>query len=92
VNTTACRLPEVAVGENQYIPLDPTYDDGTFPGVLRMLAGSHVDLTQNFTSHHDYVNQVTFHARTLEQQRYLLKSDADAIIQKAVRSGIGSPH
>ena len=39
VDTTAYRLPEVAVGENQYIPLDPSYDDGSFLGFFRVLAG-----------------------------------------------------
>ena len=34
-----------AVGENQYIPLDGSYDDGTFLGFFRVIAGSHVDLT-----------------------------------------------
>ena len=32
VDTIAFRLPEVAVGQNQYIPLDPSYDDGSFLG------------------------------------------------------------
>src|SRR5437763_1620103 len=32
MNTAEYRLPEVAVGENQYIPLDQSYDDGTFLG------------------------------------------------------------
>lgn len=89
VNTDAYRLPEVAVGENQYIPLDPSYLDGTFLGVFRMIAGGHVDLTHTFTSHTEYVNQVTQHARTLQAQGYLLKSDANAIIQRAIKSDIG---
>jgi len=91
VTTTFYRLPEVAVGENQYIPLDPSYDDGTFLGGFRMMAGSHVDLTDSFTDHADYVGQVTHHARTLQAQGYLLESDADAIILRAVQSDIGIP-
>ena len=91
VDTTAFRLPEVAVGENQYIPLDPTYNDGTFLGVFRMLAGGHVDLTGSFTSRIDYVRDVTFHARWLEAFGYLLESDADEIIQRANQSEIGKP-
>lgn len=83
VNTTAFRLPEVAVGENQYIPYAPSYDDGSLPGILRAVAGGHVDLTGSFTSHAQYVSDVTFHARGLEAGRYLLKADADAIIQLA---------
>jgi hypothetical protein len=51
VNTTAYQLPEVAVDENQYIPLDPSYDDGSFVGFMRMIAGGHVDLTDSFTNH-----------------------------------------
>jgi len=89
VNTTACRLPEVAVGENQYIPLDPSYDDGTFLGIFRVIAGGHVDLTDTFTNHTDYVREVTFHARGLEALGYLLESDADAIILRAIQSDIG---
>ena len=90
VNTTGYRLPEVAVGENQYIPLAPEYDDGTFfPGVFRMIAGGHVDLTDTFTDHGDYVNQVTEHARDLQASGYLLEADADAIILRAIQSDIG---
>ena len=91
VNTTAYRLPEVAVGENQYIPLAPSYDDGTLLSFFRVLAGGHVDLTASLTSHNAYVNQITSHARTLQAQRYLLKEDADAIIRKAMQSDIGNP-
>ena len=91
VDTTAFRLPEVAVGENQYIPLDTSYDDGTFLGLLRMIAGSHVDLADTFTSHIDYVRDVTFHARWLESFGYLLEEDADEIIQRAIQSDIGKP-
>jgi hypothetical protein len=83
VNTTGFRLPEVAVGENQYIPVDTSYDDGTFLGFFRVVAGSHVDLTGNITDHDAYVRRITAHARALEQRRYLLKSDADAIILRA---------
>ena len=90
VNTDAYRLPEVAVGENQYIPLDPSYIDGTFLGIFRYIGGGHVDLTANFTDHNAYVNQITSHARTLQTQRYLLEEDADAIINKAVQSDIGN--
>jgi alpha/beta hydrolase family protein len=91
VDTTAYRLPEVAVGENQYIPLDPSYNDGTFLGFMRMIAGSHVDLTDSFTSHIDYVRDVTFHARWLEDFGYLLEADADDIIRLARESDIGKP-
>jgi len=91
VDTTAYRLPEVAVGENQYIPRDPSYNDGTFLGFMRMIAGSHVDLTDSFTSHIDYVRDVTFHARWLEDFGYLLEADADDIIRLARESDIGKP-
>jgi hypothetical protein len=91
VNTTAYRLPEVAVGENQYIPFDKSYDDGTFLGFLRVLAGGHVDLTDTFTDHADYVRQITFHARGLEAFGYLLEPDADEIIRQARESVIGKP-
>ena len=91
VNTTAFRLPEVAVGENQYIPYAPSYDDGSLPGGLRSVAGGHVDLTGSFTDHAQYVSDVTFHARGLEAGGYLLKADADAIIQRASDSDIGNP-
>jgi len=89
VNTDAYRLPEVAVGENQYIPLDPSYDDGTFLGIFRVIAGGHVDLTDQFTDHDEYVQQVTIHAQGLQALGYLLESDADAIIQQAIESEIG---
>lgn len=89
VNTTAYRLPEVAVGENRYIPLDLSYDDGTFLGYFRVIAGGHIDLTGNFTSHARYVRDVTFHARGLQDLGYLLGPDADAIIRRAIQSDIG---
>lgn len=88
-NTLDYRLPEVAVGENQYIPAAPEFDDGSFPGVLRMLAGSHIDLTSAITDHAEYVQLVTLHATALVTQGYLLQSDADAIIDRAIHSGIG---
>jgi hypothetical protein len=91
VDTTAFRLPEVAVGENQYIPFDTAYDDGTFLGFFRVLAGSHVDLTDSFTNHADYVAQVTYHARGLQELGYLLEPDADEIIHRAIQSDIGMP-
>ena len=90
VNTTAYRLPEVAVGQNRYIPLDPSYDDGSFLGFFRVLAGGYVDLTDNFTNHADYVSQITYHARGLQEFGYLLEADADAIILRALRSNIGN--
>lgn len=90
VSTSGYRLPEVAVGENQYIPLDPSFNDGTFLGYFRVIGGSHVDLTSTFTSHADYVSAVTTHARNLQAQGYLLVADADAIILKANLSDIGN--
>jgi hypothetical protein len=87
--TTEYRLPEVAVGQNQYIPVDPSYDDGTFLGVFRAIAGSHVDLTSTFTSHAQYVADVTYHAQRLVTGRYLLQADADEIVQRAIDSDIG---
>jgi hypothetical protein len=90
MNTTAYRLPEVAMGENRYIPVAPEYEDGTFLGSFRVLAGGHVDLTDRFTDHADYVQEVTEHARRLEESGYLLEADADAIILRAIQSDIGS--
>ena len=91
VDTTAFRLPEVAVGENQYVPYDPTYEDGTFLGIFRAIAGAHVDLTDSFTDHAQYVRDVAFHAQWLEAFGYLLESDADRIVQGARQSDIGKP-
>jgi hypothetical protein len=90
VSTTAYRLPAVAVGENAYIPLAPSYIDGSFLGQLRALAGGHVDLSGNFTSHAGYVAQITQHANQLQAQGYLLAADAAAIIQRANQSNIGN--
>ena len=83
VNTTAYRLPEVAVGENQYLPLDPSYADGSFLGDLRMIAGGRVDLRATITNPYRYLRAVKSHARALQADRYLLKADADEIIQRA---------
>jgi hypothetical protein len=91
VNTSGYRLPEVAVGQNQYIPFAPQYNDGTFLGLLRSLGGGHIDLTHTFVNHNVYVDQVTSHARTLQAQGYLLRADADAIIREARDSSIGYP-
>jgi hypothetical protein len=90
VITAAYRLPAVAVGENQYIPFAPSYLDGSFLGEFRALAGGHVDLTGNFTSHADYVAQITQHAYGLQAHGYLLQADADAIVQEAIASDIGN--
>ena len=81
----------MAIGENQYIPLAPSYDDGTIPGTLRVLAGGHVDLKASFTDHNAYVEQITSLTRELQAQGYLLKADADAIIRAAMESDIGNP-
>jgi len=89
VDTTGYRLPEVAVGENQYIALDPSFNDGSLLGLLRFLSGGFVDLTGTFTSHADYVNAITANARDLQSLGYLLKEDADAIIHEAEQSDIG---
>ena len=35
--------------------------------------------------------QVTYHARLLQAQRYLLGADADAILLRAIESDIGRP-
>jgi hypothetical protein len=91
VNTTGYRLPEVAVGKNQYIAFDPSYNDGTFIGLLRALAGGYVDLTGTFTSHSDYPKQIKYQAQSLQALGYLLKPDADAIIREAAGSDIGNP-
>jgi hypothetical protein len=90
VSTTDYRLPEVGVGENQYIPLDPSYIDGSFLGQLRALAGGHVDLTSAFTNHAAYVAQITQRAQDLQSLGYLLQADADAIVQRAIQSNIGN--
>jgi hypothetical protein len=91
VSTTAFRLPEVAVGENQYIPYDPSYEDGSFLGTLRAIAGSHIDLTDDFTNHADYIRDIRFHALGLAAFGYLLEADADVIIERAIQSDIGKP-
>jgi hypothetical protein len=90
VATLGYRLPAVAVGENQYIPFAPSYLDGTLPGLLRALAGGHIDLSGSFSSHAAYVAQVTLHASALQTLGYLLQADADAIVQAAIQSGIGN--
>ena len=90
VSTTGHRLPAVAVGENLYIPVDPSFIDGSYLGDLRAIAGSHIDLSGNFTSHAAYVAQITQHANDLLAQRYLLQADVDAIILAASQSSIGN--
>jgi hypothetical protein len=86
VSTSAHRLPAVAVGENQYIPFDPSTIGGSVLGQLSALAGGHID----FTDHDDYVAQITQHANGLVALGYLLQADADAIIQEAIQSDIGN--
>lgn len=89
MTTTGHRLPEVAVGENRYIAIDPSYE-GTFLGFVRSICGGFVDLTGTFNNHDVYVQQVTDQAETLRQQGYLLAADAEQIIRKAVESNIGT--
>ncbi len=90
VNTIAYRLPCVAIGENAYIPFAPAYDDGSFLGLLRALAGGRIDRTATFPSHATYVAQITQHAQGLQALRLLLPADANAIIQQATQSNIGN--
>lgn len=90
ISTHGYRLPEVAVGLNQYIPFDPAFNTGPFLGLLRALAGGFVDLSANFTDHDTYVAAITAHARALQANRYLLPADADAIIQRAIASDVGN--
>ena len=87
---TGYRLPAVAVGENRYIPFDPSYNTGPWLGWLRALSGSYVDLTDNFTSHAGYVAAITLHAAGLQGLGYLLQADVDAIILDATLSSIGN--
>jgi len=89
IDTEGYRLPEVAVGENRYIAYDPSYDDGTLIGLLRAIFGGFVDLTNAFTSHDDYVEQITDHTTRLVGQGYLLEADAEEIIRRAKESDIG---
>ncbi len=89
-STTGYRLPCVAVGENSYIPLDPSYLDGSFPGLFRAIAGARIDRTSTFTNHAAYVAQITQHAQNLQAGGYLLPADASAIIQAAIASDIGN--
>jgi hypothetical protein len=86
IDSDRYRLPEVAVGQNQYIAFDPDYRNA---GHLRPLLGAFVDLTASITDHDAYVRQVLSLARELQDQRYLLKADADAIIRTASDSDIG---
>lgn len=90
VATNGYLLPAVAVGENRYVAYAPSYDDGSWLGMLRSLSGSHVDLTDNFASHAAYVAAITLHASGLQALGYLLQVDADAIILEASLSSIGS--
>jgi hypothetical protein len=83
VETDRYRLPEVAVGENQYIAYDPSYD------LLRAIAGSAVDLTATFPSHEAYVERIADHAELLRQQGYLLATDVALLEYVAVNSPIG---
>jgi hypothetical protein len=87
VTTDRFRLPEVAVGENQYIAYDKNFAN---TNDLRALLGGFVDLTATFTDHAAFVKQITDQTRTVQDQRYLLKADADALIQVANASSIGT--
>ncbi len=102
IETDRYRLPEVAVGQNQYVAFDPAYrgpnvvtgpaepaEPTAHRQALRAFFGGFVDLTDTFTSHEDYVTQITDHAETLRAQRYLLDEDAAEIIRRAEESSVG---
>jgi hypothetical protein len=89
VETTGYRLPEVAVGKNQYLALDPAFDFSTEVRFIRSIAGTFVDLTHTFATHEEYVDGTELHALTLFLDGYLLEPDAAAIIRTAARSEIG---
>ena len=77
-----------AVGQEQADARNTMTDDFLF-GLG--LGGGHVDLTDSFTNHEDYVLEVAYHAWGLQALGYLLESDADAIIWRAIQSDIGGP-
>jgi hypothetical protein len=89
VETAGYRLPEVAVGKNQYIAVDPAFDFSTEVSFIRSIAGTFVDLTHTFATHGEYVDRTELHALALLAQGYLLELDAEAIVRQAARSDIG---
>ena len=60
-------------------------DSDTFLGFFRVLGGGHVDLADSFTNHADYVSQIAYHAWGLQAGGYLLESDFDAIVLRALQ-------
>lgn len=55
-----------------------------------MLAGGHVHLTDNFTDLDDYLMNVPYDMWGLLEHLYLLESDANAIVGRAIQSDIGN--
>ncbi len=86
METDRYRLLGVAVGKNQYIAFNPSYEQ-----LPRAAAGRFVDLTHTFATHAEYASAVEDHARTRLAEGYLLKSDADARVREAARSDVGEP-
>jgi hypothetical protein len=85
VSTTYYRHPEVAVGLGQYFGLYPSSN------LLRANYGGFVDPSFTFTTHNQYVAATTAHANFLRDARYILPSDAAAIVQRAQDSTVGGP-
>jgi hypothetical protein len=85
VSTTYYRHPEGAVGPGQYFGLYPSSN------LLRADYGGFVDPSFTFTTHNQYVAATTAHANVLRDARYILPSDAAAIVQRAQDATGGGP-
>jgi hypothetical protein len=90
------RLPEVEVGQALYIA--SLLDFEIAPG-LPGLVGAIIDLqcaplgdgSVRFANHGGYMNRYVDQARALRKERFLLASDAEALIERAAGSGTGKP-
>ncbi|HEX7125939.1 MAG TPA: alpha/beta hydrolase domain-containing protein [Thermodesulfobacteriota bacterium] len=75
---------EQCVGTGSYLPFAATRDERRASGDPRK------SLEERYRSHEKYVKEVEKAARKLVRDRYLLQSDADAIVDIARNSSIGN--
>jgi hypothetical protein len=96
------RLPALELGRAQFIASDPATSVPLMPPEFDILSGSMVDLAceprpgsnsdePRFSSHEAYVAAFNEQVDRLQEQRFLLQADADALKRRAARTDAGQP-
>lgn len=96
------RLPDLAVGQAQFIASDPETIHPQLPPELAPLSGNMVDLAceprpdsdtdaPRFRNHGQYVSAFSQEVNRLQAQGFLLAADAEIMKERAATSEVGKP-